>query len=66
MEIEATYFDIQIKLQQLRQAPIVPSLGAVPCWGGLEGRLAQEGDVRAARVQVRREVGVHRAGNSLN
>ena len=27
VEIEATYFDIQIKLQQLRQAPYVPPEG---------------------------------------
>jgi hypothetical protein len=27
VEIEATYFDIQIKLQQLRQAPYLPPEG---------------------------------------
>ena len=30
VEIEATYFDIQIKLQQLRQAPYVPPEGHRP------------------------------------
>ena len=30
VEIEATYFDIQIKLQQLRQAPYVPPEGQRP------------------------------------
>jgi hypothetical protein len=29
VEMEATYFDIQIKLQQLRQAPYLPPEGIV-------------------------------------
>jgi hypothetical protein len=33
VEMEATYFDIQIKLQQLRQAPYLPPEGIVMAAG---------------------------------
>jgi hypothetical protein len=49
VEMEATYFDIQIKLQQLRQAPYLPPEGIVMA-AGHKLRYLKPGFVHVDRI----------------
>ena len=60
VEIEATYFDIQIKLQQLRQAPYLP-----PLWNRPQRRLHQPAALMAGEAEVNEPLAVEPAGHFL-